>query len=371
MSIMTQGTHNASLARVILDTMYQFVALLDVKGRVLEVNKTALDAAGISIAEISGMYFWDVDAWKTSPNNPAKVRAAYDLCVKEGFVRDELKVFTGDGGQSIVTLDFTLKALRSESGDVQYFLAEGRNITEKKTAERELAARNMQLQQLNEKLCEYDRLKAKYIQTLTEQNQTSKHELKEALKELRKQQARVQYQALHDELTGLLNRTGFNLRFQEEKNGPHGPHFRCALLFLDIDRFKKINDSLGHGIGDAILRRVGKRLVHAVRQTDLVARYGGDEFIILLTNISTIKDVVAASDKILRSFESALQIEGHSLHITVSMGIAVFPTDGEDLYMLLKNSDTALYRAKDMGRSQYQFYNCSMNLQSQARLSLE
>lgn len=189
--------------------------------------------------------------------------------------------------------------------------------------------------------------------------------------EIKEAEETIRYQAMHDTLTGLANRKALDEHFTIAQTGAIRNRKKLAILFLDLDRFKNINDTLGHGVGDLILKEVAHRLLKAVRQVDTVARLGGDEFIILLTDIHSAQDAARVAEKILQAFLPVMRVHDQSLHISASLGMALFPADGQDIYTLLKNADTALYRAKDAGRSRYQFYNYSMNLQSVARLSLE
>ncbi len=187
--------------------------------------------------------------------------------------------------------------------------------------------------------------------------------------EKREAEETIRFHAYHDILTGLMNRKALDEHFDITKSivGEQ----KIALLFLDLDRFKTINDTLGHGIGDLILKEVALRIQESVSSKDVVARLGGDEFVVLLPDISTLDDVVKTVEKILKSFELAIQIPNRSLHLSTSIGVAIYPEDGEDIFNLLKNADTALYRAKDAGRNRFQFYDVSMNLHSFAKLALE
>ncbi len=189
--------------------------------------------------------------------------------------------------------------------------------------------------------------------------------------ELKEAEETIRFQASRDSLTGLANRKALDDHFDSALATAIRKRHKLGVLFLDLDRFKTINDTLGHGIGDLILKEVGQRLQQSVRQVDTVARLGGDEFIILLTEIHSAQDAVRVAEKILKAFTPVMRVQDQSLHVSSSIGIALFPADGQDIYTLLKNADTALYRAKDAGRNRYQFYNYSMNLQSVARLSLE
>jgi diguanylate cyclase (GGDEF)-like protein len=133
-----------------------------------------------------------------------------------------------------------------------------------------------------------------------------------------------------------------------------------AVLFLDIDNFKNINDTLGHTIGDQLLRDVAKRLKACVRKSDTVSRIGGDEFIMLLSPINDIGDAVIIAEKILSVFQKPFRIDGHTLRVTTSIGLSVYPGDGENAETLLKNSDIAMYYAKERGKNRYQCFNEAM-----------
>jgi diguanylate cyclase (GGDEF)-like protein/PAS domain S-box-containing protein len=189
--------------------------------------------------------------------------------------------------------------------------------------------------------------------------------------ELKEAEETIRYHALHDTLTGLANRKALDEHFSVAQSLAMRHGHKVAIMFLDLDRFKTINDTLGHGIGDLVLKEVALRLRNSTRNIDIVARLGGDEFIILLNDIYSSKNVMRVADKIMESLAPVIRVGDQSLHITASIGIAMFPTDGQDVYTLLKNADTALYRAKDAGRNRYQFYDYSMNLQSSSLLSLE
>jgi diguanylate cyclase (GGDEF)-like protein/PAS domain S-box-containing protein len=181
----------------------------------------------------------------------------------------------------------------------------------------------------------------------------------------------IRYQAFHDTLTGLSNREGLYEKFTAAMNNAQRHEQKLALIFLDLDRFKLINDTLGHAIGDLILKEVADRLSKAIRKNDVVARLGGDEFILLLTEIEDVEDVMKVSQKIFQALDPVIRVHNQSLHVTASLGISVYPEDGADINAMLKNADVALYRAKELGRNRYQFYNLGMNLKSVERLALE
>jgi diguanylate cyclase (GGDEF)-like protein/PAS domain S-box-containing protein len=181
----------------------------------------------------------------------------------------------------------------------------------------------------------------------------------------------IRHQALHDPLTGLPNRKALEERIEVLIKQANRHHSKIAVMFLDLDRFKNINDSLGHLIGDMLLKEVASRFRSIIRAEDTVARLGGDEFVITLSDIGHSGDVIKVAKKIIESMQVPMQIGQHSLRITSSIGVAIFPSDGQDIYGLLKNADTALYRAKELGRNRYQFFNQTMNVQASERLTLE
>ena len=182
---------------------------------------------------------------------------------------------------------------------------------------------------------------------------------------------RVEYLAYHDNLTDLPNRALFSryLSYGMQYAQRYDKHL--ALLFLDVDHFKTINDSLGHDAGDELLHELGQRLHHSVRESDIVARMGGDEFVIMLPDISEGTQVQPVANKILTTVGKPFTLAGQEFLITISVGIALYPQDGEDEQTLMKNADTAMYYAKDRGRNNFQFYTEQLNTDSLERLALE
>lgn len=174
--------------------------------------------------------------------------------------------------------------------------------------------------------------------------------------ERRQHEEELRRLAIHDSLTGLPNRLLFfdrlNLALCHARRYGH----RLAILMLDLDHYKKINDTYGHSVGDLLLREVGKRLQAAIRSSDTVARFGGDEFVLLLPEIHEQTDAAQIAKRILEAISSPFDINGLPLLITVSIGIAIFPEDGEDRETLITNADLALYAAKDKGRNCFFFY---------------
>jgi diguanylate cyclase (GGDEF)-like protein/PAS domain S-box-containing protein len=179
------------------------------------------------------------------------------------------------------------------------------------------------------------------------------------------------HSAQHDVVTGLPNRLLLNDRISQSISLARRQNRPLAVIFLDLDHFKYINDSLGHDTGDNLLQCVSKRLLASVRGSDTVSRQGGDEFVILLPEITYPEDAATSAKKILLSLSAPCSIGGHDLHINGSIGISVYPEDGEDAETLIKNADTAMYHAKESGRNNFQFFKAEMNLKAVERQSLE
>ena len=177
--------------------------------------------------------------------------------------------------------------------------------------------------------------------------------------------------AQHDFLTNLPNRVLLNDRIAQAITLANRHHTQFALLFLDLDNFKHINDSLGHATGDKLLQSVTQRLKDCVRESDTVSRQGGDEFVILLAENKNSNDAAVSAQKILDELKAAHHVGKHQLHISTSIGISVYPADGLDAETLLKNADTAMYFAKDKGRNNYQFFIAEMNTRAVERLIIQ
>jgi diguanylate cyclase (GGDEF)-like protein/PAS domain S-box-containing protein len=173
---------------------------------------------------------------------------------------------------------------------------------------------------------------------------------------------RMSYLAQHDFLTELPNRMLLNDRLTQASASAHRHGTCLAVLFVDVDHFKRINDTLGHTIGDQLLKSVAQRLVACVRHTDTVSRQGGDEFLVLLSEVSRANDAAVSADKILAALSVPHHIEHQDVHITVSVGIGVYPQDGTDAETLVKNADTALFHAKGHGRNNQQFFMPDMKV---------
>ncbi|MBU1475748.1 MAG: EAL domain-containing protein, partial [Acidobacteria bacterium] len=182
-----------------------------------------------------------------------------------------------------------------------------------------------------------------------------------------------QFQSLahFDSLTSLPNRTYMMEKLSQLLVQARWNNHTLALLFIDLDHFKKINDTLGHDAGDKMLKEVASRLVECVRDSDTVARMGGDEFMIILPKITKAQDAAVIAQRVLKSFDSPFTLNGHDCMIGASIGISQYPTDGDDYESLVKNADIAMYKAKEIGGKNYQFYNPAMNMAAFHQLVLE
>jgi diguanylate cyclase (GGDEF)-like protein/PAS domain S-box-containing protein len=182
---------------------------------------------------------------------------------------------------------------------------------------------------------------------------------------------KMSHSAQHDFLTGLPNRMLLNDRVSQAIALAARHLKKVAVLFLDLDGFKHVNDSLGHSIGDKLLQSIAKRLVECVRGSDTVSRQGGDEFVVLLSEMEQSEDAAIAARKILHEVVKAHSIEAHDLHVTTTIGVSVYPEDGLDAETLIKNADTAMYQAKENTRQGYQFFKAPMNVRAVERQSIE
>ena len=203
------------------------------------------------------------------------------------------------------------------------------------------------------------------------------------ISERKRSEREIHRLAYYDSLTGLPNRVLFKDRVTHAIAHARRYQYHLALLFLDLDRFKVINDTLGHNIGDQLLKHVAERLSESIRHSDSIgrstdtdqthqlARLGGDEFTVLLTNLRDVQDASKVARRILQALARPFMVGGHEIFVTVSVGIAIFPADGDSVDVLLKNSDTAMYHAKEQGRNNFQYYSNAMNAEANERLTLE
>ena len=175
------------------------------------------------------------------------------------------------------------------------------------------------------------------------------------------QRQRIHHMAYHDPLTGLPNRALMQDRLRHAINLAQRDLVQVAVMFLDLDRFKVVNDTLGHEVGDLLLKNVAERMQASLRQTDTVARLGGDEFVIIMECIAELACCRDIANSIIQRISAPFNIQGHDIHVGTSIGIALYPQDGTDAYSLVKHADMAMYVAKNAGKGTYRFYCAGMS----------
>ncbi|MFQ6066197.1 MAG: diguanylate cyclase domain-containing protein [bacterium] len=206
------------------------------------------------------------------------------------------------------------------------------------------------------------------VQDYLVKGKVDSHLLRRAIRyaiERKKTEETIRHMAYHDSLTGLPNRALFNDRLTLAMAHAQRNCQKLAVMLLDLDYFKEINDTLGHTVGDELLQSVGNRLKSILRKSDTIARFGGDEFLLLLPEIAGVDDATKIAQKILEALRQQFVLDdGHKLRITTSIGIAIYPNEGEDTDTLMKNADIAMYRAKEQGRNNYHCYTPSLKAQA-------
>ena len=193
----------------------------------------------------------------------------------------------------------------------------------------------------------------------------------EDISERRRHQAELEYQATHDPLTGLPNRTLLLDRLSQAVENGRRYNRQVAVAFVDLDNFKIINDSLGHAVGDQLLKEIAHRFTSSLRAVDTVARYGGDEFVLVLSDQNNLPDLTLMLERILARIAEPVLVDGHDLRVSGSIGVTVYPRDGGEISSLLSQADAAMYHAKAAGRGQFQFYKPELNNKAHERLEME
>jgi diguanylate cyclase (GGDEF)-like protein/PAS domain S-box-containing protein len=214
-------------------------------------------------------------------------------------------------------------------------------------------------------------LEAAYLPLIVNGEIVGVHGIARDVTQARLYQRQIEHLATHDPLTGLLNRYSLYDRLEHAISCSRRDNTCIGVLFMDLNRFKQINDSLGHDRGDMLLEEIARRLRNSVREGDTVARLGGDEFVIVMENIHDIEEMVHVSDIILRNISATIHLDGHELSVTTSIGGSVYPKDGENVTTLLKHADLAMYQAKEMGSGSFRFYDPYMNIKILERLLTE
>ncbi len=292
----------------IISTMSDSLFLVNSDGRIVSVNPAVSNLLGYEVKELIGKPMGIIFPEKENETSPFD--GIFEKVMKTSTISElETRFKTKDG--EVIPVSLSSSVMRNEDGELQGIVCIGRDITERKRAEE-----------------------------------------------------MIKHMATHDPLTGLPNRVMFNDRFALASAQADRNQQKIALMFLDLDQFKDINDTLGHEAGDRLLKEVAERLSRLLRKSDTVVRMGGDEFVILLPGITCMEDVDRVAKKILGAFHKAFVFGDREFHITVSIGIAIYPDDGKDAGTLLKKADIAMYKAKKHGQNDYQYYVQDMNVES-------
>src|SRR5262245_33992065 len=315
------------------------VGIAFVRDRIIQrCNRFLEDMVGASRGDLVGRRSWtlwaDEEEWKVA------ARRAFDETPPGGTHSAEAKLRRANGS----TFYCRMRGRRIDAGDPEQ---EWIWSFEDVTAEREADLR------VQRALGELERAVA------------------ERTAELEEAKARAQHLADHDALTGLPNRRLLEDRLTQALALSYRNRKNTAVMFVDLDRFKAVNDSLGHAVGDALLKEVAVRLVKQLRVGDTICRIGGDEFVVVLPEVKRASDVAHVAHKVIEQLSQPVPVEERELFVTCSIGIAIYPDDGRDAESLIRNADAAMYHAKELGRDNYQFFTEQMNQAASRRLQLE
>ncbi|HEX7151940.1 MAG TPA: EAL domain-containing protein [Thermoanaerobaculia bacterium] len=300
--------------RLMAENSTDVISRSTIEGRIVYASDAIRHLLGYEPVEVVGRSSFDFIA---PEDHPIVRRATFSLDAAVGTTTYSYRAIRKDG--SLVWFESTSRALVDpHSGNVEEIVSVTRDITERKTAEEQ-----------------------------------------------------IEYQAYHDALTGLPNRLLFRDRLTVALAHAKRQQHLLAAMFLDLDRFKYVNDTLGHSVGDELLKAIAVRLQSMLREEDTIARMGGDEFTILLADLASAEDAAKIAQKLIDAIAQPVHLEGQDLYITTSIGIALYPNDGASAEQLLQNADNAMYRAKEAGRNGYQLCTPAMNSRALERLSLE
>ena len=302
-----------SLAASVFENSLNGVVITDAEARIVKTNEAFSRILGYSCEEILGK---KTSLFSSKRHSKSFYRQLWTTLEREGQWQGEIWDRRKDG--QIVPLWQNISAVHDRKGRIKHFIG----------------------------VC-YD---------LSEQKRSAEH---------------IRHLAYHDALTDLPNRESFSDCCKQALEHARGGGKPLFLLFLDLDRFKYVNDSLGHPIGDALLRAVAQRLKGSLRHTDIVARQGGDEFIVLLQGLKSRRDAELIARKLLAALTRPFHVQGYKLDVRSSIGVSCYPGDGEDAATLIKNADLAMYRAKEEGRGNFRFYEAHLTEQAKERLFLE
>jgi len=300
----------------IINQIHESVIAIDLDGSITDYNRGSEMMLGYSSSEMLGKDILKICA----PEDRQRFSQSIQQLMQKNK-NMELEIHFRTKSRKIIDVELVLSLLLDERGKALKIIASSHDVTEKKRA----------------------------------------HE------NLLKQKEELNYQAHHDILTGLPNRTLFYKRLEMSLQKADIHSKKVALLFLDLDKFKEINDSYGHDIGDMILQLTSQKLLKNIRKEDTLARIAGDEFIIILEDIDTIQEAFLVAQKILRSFEDKFIVQGSAIEISMSIGISLYPDHAQESEALIKAADRAMYRVKREGRGSFEFYSLEEDIFSQKK----
>ena len=285
----------------------------DRNNNIVDVNAAFIKLTGYQKAEVLGK---DPKMLSSGRNSKEEYKAMWEAILKDGFWEGELWQRRKDG--SVHPKFMTISVVRDRTGEIEFFLSNFVDITRYKESEQ-----------------------------------------------------RIAHLAHHDVLTGLPNRLHLQIFLEQSMLIAKRRSEQLAVMFLDLDRFKNVNDTLGHPVGDALLVQVAARLRASIREYDEVARLGGDEFVVILRGADILSDAIAVSKKINHQLSQPFNIGAHSLHTSTSIGIALYPDNAEHIDDLMRNADTSMYFAKSDGGNTFRFFSPAMNLGAHEKLKME
>jgi diguanylate cyclase (GGDEF)-like protein/PAS domain S-box-containing protein len=326
-------------------------------GLYVDVNPGFEQFTGYPRAEVLGRSSLDIGVWP-DPAEREKFVAALNHSGRLRAYPTRLRNRQGD------IRSVELSASTVDMNGEQLLVIVVRDVTDKRHDEIELKLYRERLEQLVEE-------RTMALRRANEQLVETNQRLEVAHNHLLQTEKRIRYMAQHDVLTGLPNRALLQDRVTQAISQAYRDSKLMALLFIDLDNFKQINDSLGHLVGDDLLRLVAARLTQCVRRSDTVARLGGDEFVICLHGMDSGTDAALLAQKVLDALEDPFIIDEQELHAGASIGISIFPADGVDAETLMQAADTSMYHAKELGRGNYQFFTPALNTAVQQRLVIE
>ncbi|GAB1393528.1 hypothetical protein MASR1M60_16910 [Rhodocyclaceae bacterium] len=301
------------LAAHVFDYSGEAILITDRDNRIIEVNPAFTRLTGYSIDEVRSQ---DPSMLSSGRTTPEEYQVMWQAVIEKGWWQGEMWDRHKDG-ETYPKL-MTISTVRNVRGEIDYHIASFSDIRDQKAAEE-----------------------------------------------------RIRHIAHHDALTGLPNRLHLSIALEQVIAAAQRKGTEVALMFLDMDRFKLINDTLGHHVGDQLLIEIGQRLRTCVRESDIIARLGGDEFVVAVTGIEDNLAAASVASKLLHTLGEPYLIGGNTLHSSPSIGISLFPHDGNDIATLMKNADAAMYHAKEQGRNNVQYFRAEMNVAAGRRLELE